>query len=83
MRETPPCTIRDHVKKEGPSDREWAAQEGAVSAYGVYVAASARGKATIGADCTFARNAGGNVVREKGGARAKGADEGTEIIDLT
>ena len=36
--------------------------------FGVRVAASARGRATVGADCAFARNAGGDVQRD-GGAR--------------
>ena len=43
------CTLRDHV---------------AGKATGVYVHRSAAGKAMIGADCIFARNAGGDIVRE-------------------
>ena len=43
------CIIRDHS---------------AGSAIGVIVRADAAGKATIGSDCVFARNAGGDVVRE-------------------
>ena len=31
---------------------------------GVFVHRSARGKATVGADCVFARNAAGDVVRD-------------------
>ena len=43
------CTLRDHA---------------AGVAAGVYVRADAKGKATVGADCVYARNAKGNVVRE-------------------
>ena len=42
------CTLRDHS---------------AGVAAGVYVRSDARGLATIGADCVFARNAKGDVVR--------------------
>ena len=34
-------------------------------ATGVYVCFSAEGMATVGADCVFARNAGGDVVRQE------------------
>ena len=43
------CILRDHA---------------AGVAAGVYVSSSAAGKVTIGADCVFARNAGGDVVRQ-------------------
>ena len=43
------CTIRDHV--EG-------------NATGVFVRSSAHGRATVAADCVFARNAKGDLVRE-------------------
>ena len=43
------CTLRDHS---------------AGIAAGVYVDASSAGKATVGADCVFARNAGGDVLRK-------------------
>ena len=43
------CTLRDHA---------------AGVAAGVFVAFDARGKATVGADCVFARNAAGDVVRD-------------------
>ena len=46
------CTFRDH-----------AAGSKASSGCGVYVDASSKGKATVGADCVFARNAKGGVVR--------------------
>ena len=46
------CTLRDH-----PAGSE------AYSGCGVYVKADSKGKATVGADCVFARNAMGNVVR--------------------
>ena len=47
------CTLRDH-----------AAGGQAYSGCGVYVRADAsKGKATVGADCVFARNAKGDVVR--------------------
>ena len=42
------CIIRDHSAGES---------------CGVYVTASAKGNAAIGAGCVFARNAGGDVVR--------------------
>ena len=48
------CTIRDHgvggdvIKKR--------------SGCGVYVHADAYGRTVVGADCVFARNAGGDVV---------------------
>ena len=42
------CTLRDHA---------------AGLAAGVYVAATAAGKVTVGADCVFACNAKGDVVR--------------------
>ena len=44
------CTLRDHAA--------------GIYAAGVYVDESAAGKATIGADCVFSRNARGDVVRE-------------------
>ena len=47
------CTLRDHA---------------AGSACGVFVLSTALGKATVGADCVFARNAKGDVVREVAGA---------------
>ena len=47
------CTIRDH-------GAAWAGRCNC----GVYVAADAAGKATIGADCVFTRNAKGDVVRD-------------------
>ena len=43
------CTLRDHA---------------AGRAVGVYVDSTARGLATVGADCVFVRNARGDVVRE-------------------
>ena len=43
------CTLRDHARGE---------------AAGVFVRSNAAGKATVGADCVFARNAGGDVVRQ-------------------
>ena len=43
------CTVRDHV---------------AGKATGVYVSSSAAGRVTVGADCVFARNAGGRIVRQ-------------------
>ena len=43
------CTLRDHATGR---------------ACGVYVSEHARGRATVGADCVFARNAKGDVVRE-------------------
>ena len=43
------CTVRDHASG---------------LARGIYVADTARGKAKVGADCVFMRNAGGDVVRE-------------------
>ena len=43
------CTLRDHA---------------AGCAAGVYVHSSSRGKVTVGADCAFASNAGGDVVRK-------------------
>jgi len=43
------CTIRDHAAGE---------------AAGIFVRASARGKAAVGAGNVFARNVGGDVVRE-------------------
>ena len=50
------CIFRNHTRGKGA---------------GVYVAWSARGKATVGADCVFARNAKRGVVREN----AEGEDE--------
>ena len=47
------CTLRDHASGGNP-----------YSGCGVYVFADAsKGKATVGADCFFARNAKGDVVR--------------------
>ena len=42
------CIIRDHIKNRSN---------------GVFVSASALGKATIGADCVFSGNNGGDVKR--------------------
>ena len=53
------CTIRDHVGG-GP----WISR-----CCGVRVASDAAGMATVGADCVFARNAGGDVVRDEGPGR--------------
>ena len=47
------CTIRDHAESSSERGR------------GVLVAFSAAGLATVSADCVFARNAGGDVVREE------------------
>ena len=47
------CSVRDHAKR------------GLSRAYGVYVAAGS--SATVGADCVFARNVGGDVVRQEEG----------------
>ena len=47
------CSIRDHAILGGGSG------------YGVYVRSSAAGRAMVGADCAFANNAGGDVVREE------------------
>ena len=46
------CTLRDHV---------------AGRAAGVYVSSTAAGRVTVGADCVFARNDGGDVVRQEEG----------------
>ena len=46
------CTVRDHA---GRGDEEG-------SGCGVYVDPTARGNATVGADCVFARNAKGGLV---------------------
>ena len=46
------CTLRDHAA----GDKKW-------SGCGVYVDTLSNGKATVGADCVFERNAGGDVVR--------------------
>ena len=43
------CIVRDHAKGG--------------CAYGVFVDSASKGKATVGADCVFARNAKGDVVR--------------------
>ena len=43
------CTLRDHAAGE---------------AAGLYVAASSRGKAAVGAGCVFTRNFKGDVVRK-------------------
>ena len=45
-------TFRDHAAGRYP-----------YSGCGVYVTSSAAGKVTVGADCVFARNARGDVVR--------------------
>ena len=54
------CTLRDHA---------------AGVACGVYVHSTAAGKATVGADCVFARNAGGDVARAWKEAAAEEEDE--------
>ena len=43
------CTICDHAASD--------------QACGVFVHVTARGRVTVGADCVFARNSGGDVVR--------------------
>ena len=48
------CTIHDHAKLRG--------EELEGSGCGVYVAFDAVGGVEVGADCVFARNAGGDVV---------------------
>ena len=48
------CTIRDHA----------AGGYRSYSGCGVYVHPTATGRATVGADCVFERNAAGGVVRE-------------------
>ena len=50
------CAVRDHAGGGGEKG----------SGCGVYVDATAPGKATISADCVFARNAGNDVVLELG-----------------
>ena len=50
------CTIRDHALSLRFKDG---------TGCGVLVQPSAEGRATIGADCVFARNAGGDVMREE------------------
>ena len=47
------CTLRDHATGIYPAD-----------GCGVYVAFSSHGKVTVGADCVFARNARGGIVRQ-------------------
>ena len=47
------CTLRGHPERGNKPS----------SGSGVYVHSSARGRATVGADCVFANNAGANVVR--------------------
>ena len=53
------CTVRDHVHRRAGrrvGGYPW-------SGCGVYVWDDAEGKATVGADCVFERNARGDVVR--------------------
>ena len=57
------CTLRDHA---------------ADFAAGVYVDASAVGMATIGPDCVFARNSGGDVVRDGEGGEEEEGEGGEE-----
>ena len=52
------------VQQEGDPTLLHCAVHDEVDAAGVYVDATAAGKATVGEDCVFARNAGGDIVRK-------------------